>query len=300
MKKYFYGWYFRFQGENGTVAVIPAVHFSPERKCCSIQVITQCGSLYREFPISSFRVNGKRESMQIGNNIFSRKGMHVNFETEVENSKTISSRTGHKISEKRTVTVMGSVRFGMFEELEYDIMGPFAYIRAMECRHAVYSMRHTVNGQLTVGSKNIIFRDATGYMEGDSGVSFPKQYVWTQHFFPMGSLMFAAATVSVARMHFMGTLAVISYKNRQYRFASYLGASVIRNGRGEFILRQGRYRFHVRLLQSGGSELKAPDNGKMTRKVRENLTCGAEYTLLCGNRVLLHIKTDKAAAELDM
>ncbi len=45
--------------------------------------------------------------------------------------------------------------------------------------------------------------------------------------------------------------------------------------------------------------LKAPDSGRMTRRIRENIACRAEYRLTCGNKVLLYASTDRAAAEYD-
>ena len=52
MNDYFYGWYFRCQGEE-SIAVIPAVHLGGGKGNCSIQVVTEAGSLYQEFPIDS-------------------------------------------------------------------------------------------------------------------------------------------------------------------------------------------------------------------------------------------------------
>ena len=66
MSDYFYGWYFRCQGQQGSAAVISAVHLSSGKCSCSIQVITQGGSLYREFPVSQFRINRLKGIMQIG------------------------------------------------------------------------------------------------------------------------------------------------------------------------------------------------------------------------------------------
>ena len=115
MSDYFYGWYFRCQGRDGSIAVIPAVHLSAERRTCSIQLITQKGSLYREFPVSRFRINREKGIMKIGENLFSRKGIYLKFSTP--ESEEIS----------------GSLRFGRFAEPKYDIMGPFSYIPGMEC-----------------------------------------------------------------------------------------------------------------------------------------------------------------------
>ena len=102
MSDYFYGWYFRCQGSDGSIAVIPAVHLSAEKRTCSIQVITQRGSLYREFPVSRFRISREKGIMKIGENLFSRKGIYLRFTT------TESEEIG------------GILRFGRFAESKYD------------------------------------------------------------------------------------------------------------------------------------------------------------------------------------
>ena len=297
MNDYFYGWYFRCQGEEGSIAVIPAVHLSSGKRSCSIQVITQSGSLYREFPVSKLRFDRRRGIMQIGESLFSRKGVCLSFEAAVQESSGCEG--GDWGSGSKRVMVSGSLRFGAFTEPKYDIMGPFAFIPRMECRHAVYSMRHTVNGRLELNDEKIAFQNGLGYMEGDSGASFPDRYIWTQHFLPEGSIMAAAATVPLGRLRFTGTVGLLLTGNKEYRFATYLGASVTRMGDREALIRQGRYSLQIRFLESGGSALKAPDGGKMTRRVREDIACGAEYVLMCGSRTLLHVVTDKAAAEYD-
>ena len=300
MSNCFYGWYFRCQGKNGTVAVIPAVHLSPEKRCCSIQVITPTESLYREFPVCDLRINRKRGIIQIGENMFSRKGIRIGFKGRKQEAGKTVHVMGKGTSDEKSVKVRGYLHFGKFTEPRYDIMGPFAYISGMECRHAVYSMRHLVNGTLALDDKEIIFQNGTGYMEGDSGTSFPDKYIWTQSFLPGGSIMIAAASIPLAGINFTGTVGIVFKEKREYRFATYLGASVTRMRDRELMIRQGRYRLHVRFLDLGGSVLKAPERGNMTRKIRENIVCGVEYTLTCGNRILLHIVTDKAAAEYEV
>ena len=150
MSDYFYGWYFRCQGRDGSIAVIPAVHLSAEKRTCSIQVITQKGSLYREFPVSRFRVNREKGIMKIGENLFSKKGIYLRFTT----------------SESEEIS--GILRFGRFAEPKYDIMGPFSYIPGMECRHAVYSMKHTVNGEVKVNDQIFRFENDMGVYGGET------------------------------------------------------------------------------------------------------------------------------------
>ena len=74
MNEYFYGWYFRCQESKGSIAVIPAVHFSEGKRSCSIQVITESGSWNKVFPIQQFRISRDKGIIQIGENLFARKG----------------------------------------------------------------------------------------------------------------------------------------------------------------------------------------------------------------------------------
>ena len=177
MNDYFYGWYFRCQGKDGCVAVIPAVHFSSGKSSCSIQIITKYESLYKEFPISQFRFNRKRKLMQIGESLFSTRGIRLNFEANLteERADIQISRCGQMIP--RCVSVRGVMCFGVFSELQYDIMGPFAWVPGMECKHKVYSMKHTVNGYIRLNDQKIVFQNDLGYMEGDNGTSFPEKYI---------------------------------------------------------------------------------------------------------------------------
>lgn len=297
-KEFFYGWYFRCQGKDGSAAVIPAVHLSPGHAFCSVQILTEHGSLYRKFPMTQFRLNRKRGIMQIGKNRFGKKGIHMNFEA-VSQEKGRSAGTEKQTAGKKRIQVRGVLRFGTFTEPKYDIMGPFAWIPGMQCRHAVYSMKHSVNGWISLDGKRIVFRNGLGYMEGDSGTSFPDRYLWSQQFFPGGSLMAAVATVPFAGKCFTGILALIFYQQREYRLATYLGASVKRIGERELLICQGKYRFQIRFRKSGGNLLKAPEHGRMVRRIREDIGCRARSTLIRGKRVLLDVKTDQAAAEYE-
>ena len=46
------------------------------------------------------------------------------------------------------LNVNGRLDFGTLTPIKYDIMGPFALVPFMECRHSVISMRHPVWGAL--------------------------------------------------------------------------------------------------------------------------------------------------------
>ena len=111
--------------------------------------------------------------------------------------------------------------------------------------------------------------------------------------------MLAAASIPLGGIQFTGTVGFLLRGNREYRFATYLGASVKKMDDAELIIRQGRFRLRVRFSHPGGRALRAPVGGKMARRVKEDIACGAEYTLTYDNRVLLRTVTDKAAAEFE-
>lgn len=283
VKEYFYGWYFRCQGECGTLAVIPAVHISHREKSCSVQIITDKGSWSKVFPIGRFWINRKKGMMQIGENLFSRKGIRLRIETRGKDAAVIS----------------GTLQFGKFAEPGYDIMGPFRYVAGMECRHAVYSMLHSVYGKMMINGESFRFCQRKGYMEGDSGCSFPETYAWTQHFLKNGSFMLAAAVIPLMRLKFTGTVGILFWKGKEYRFATYLGASVCKIKDREILIRQGRYVLKVRFAAQTGRVLSAPQSGEMTRRIRENISGAAEYTLMYKGRIFLKEVTDKAAFECE-
>lgn len=284
MRNYFYGWYFRCQSPEGTIAVIPAVHLSREESSCSIQVITEDGAWKQTFPVEQFHINRERSAMRIGENLFSKKGVHL------------------KITEDE-LDMEGELRFGTFTEPAYDIMGPFQRLPGMECRHAIYSMYHEVNGQLYLNGRSFRFERGAGYMEGDSGTSFPENYIWTQHFFggDSASIMLAAAKIPFGWFHFTGTIGIVWWREREYRFATYLGAKVEKlEEKDGVVICQGSYQLKVVSLDRNTKELNAPCNGEMTRTIGEDISCQVEYTLLCQGKVLFQFRTERAALEYEM
>lgn len=280
MNDYFYGWYFRCQSEQGTIAVIPAVHVSGEEKSCSIQVITEEGAWNREYPIGQFQIDRRRLRMRIGEHVFSKQGLRLNLRDE-------------------NLTLVGTLKFGAFTKLNYDIMGPFSHLPFMECKHEVFSMRHEVWGTLCINGRIFSFQGDMGYMEGDQGTSFPSQYIWTQHLWDEGSIVLAVAEIPWAGFRFTGNIGVVWWRGKEYRFATYLGATVSFGDRVLWI-RQGKYQLRVRFIETYTRSLQAPHKGKMIRKIGENPSCHVEYLMIYKDQILFHLKTDRAAFEYEM
>ena len=181
MRDYFCGWYFRCQSDSQTLAIIPAAHQSGKEQSCSIQLITDDASRSVSFPITVFRKSGS--VIQIGENRFGPQGVHLNLHAA-------------------GLYASGSLQFGPLMPIGYDIMGPFRWVPGMECRHSVFSMKHSVNGELFINGKSYLFHNGTGYWEGDRGRSFPEKYVWNKCCFPAGLVMLSVTDIPLEKLRF--------------------------------------------------------------------------------------------------
>lgn len=278
MQGYFYGWYFKCQSDEQTVAVIPAMHQVGNKRKYSIQIITNDNTWTVNFPAGVCTRTGRR--IFIGRNSFGERGIRLNINTP-------------------KVYVKGRIDFGKLSPLKYDIMGPFELVPFMECRHMVLSMKHSVKGSLCINGQDFEFDNAWGYWEGDRGRSFPKEYVWTQCSFWGGSLMLSVADIPIAGFHFNGVIAVVLWRGREYRFATYLGARAVKIQNGIIRIAQGDMELEARVLEKGGRPLKAPAGGEMVRVIRENVSCQAFYRFRKKGHTVFAFKTDKASFEYE-
>lgn len=278
MRNYFCGWYFRLQSDNQTLALIPSVHKIVRKKFCEIQLISDADSHFARFSYSAFQRG--RDRIQIGQNQFGRDGIRLSIHTP-------------------TLHANGSVLFGPYTPIKYDIMGPFRYVPRMQCRHSVYSMRHTVDGELEINGIPYFFRNADGYSEGDRGYSFPKTYAWTQCAFPNGSLMLSVADIPLGGFHFTGIIGIILLEGKEYRLATYLGAKAVKIENGELVIRQGRLCLTVRRQAQSGHPLHAPIDGAMVRTIHEHPSCRVYYRLESEHTVLLELDAARAAFEYE-
>lgn len=155
-KNFFKGWYFKCCTKNETIAFIPAFHQSNHEKTASLQVITDDAAFNISFQSLQYQENPLH--IKIGECIFSEKGIKLNIHT-------------------KEITAKGTIKFYHISPIQYDIMGPFKFVPLMQCKHSVYSMRHRINGQITINGHQYIFKNGIGYIEGDCGSSFPKEYI---------------------------------------------------------------------------------------------------------------------------
>ncbi len=274
----FYGWYLKCQSDTQTLAVIPAVHNVGRKRTCSIQIITDNDAWTATFTTDVFQRT--KRNILIGENQFGEEGIHLAIHTP-------------------QLTVKGKLDFGPLCPLKYDIMGPFALVPFMECRHSVWSMRHSVQGNVYINGQKYSFYNAWGYWEGDQGRSFPKEYVWTQCCFSGGSLMLSVADIPMAGIHFTGVIGAVLWQGKEYRIATYLGARGVQIQNNMVRVIQGNLELDAQLLEASERPLKAPAKGDMVRTIHESASCRAFYRFCKKGCTLFAFETDRASFEFE-
>lgn len=283
MHNFFEGWYLKCQSDTQTLAVIPAIHRKGKKYYCSIQVITEEDAWTVLLPIGMFQrchCKGKGEVVMIGDNIFHRQGMCLSLHSS-------------------DLEIEGKIKFSRLTPLKYDIMGPFALVPFMECRHKVFSMYHRVNGTAVINGKCYLFHNAAGYWEGDRGYSFPKEYLWTQCHLKEGSIMLSIAEIPLGKINFTGIIGVVHWRGKEYRFATYLGAKLVKLANGCVQVRQGKMELEARLLEKKQKALKAPMQGDMVRTIQESAACCAYYRFGREGNTFFEFETDRASFEYE-
>ena len=275
---YFKGWYFKCSTEDRTIAFIPAYHYSDGKKSASLQIITD--DKVFNIPFEKLEYSEKPLYVKIGDCIFSDKGITLEFQGD-------------------DLSLKGTLNFKDLTPIRYDIMGPFKFVPFMQCRHRVYSMSHTINGEIKVNNHFFKFEKGLGYIEGDCGRSFPKKYIWTQCCFEKNSLMLSVADIPFLGFHFTGVIGIVLLGGKEYRIATYLGAKIKQIGKNSVTVKQGGFEFTAKLLKRKSQPLAAPTNGNMCRTIHESASCKAYYSFSNKDRILCEFTTDKASFEFE-
>lgn len=111
--------------------------------------------------------------------------------------------------------------------------------------------------------------------------------------------MLSVADIPVAGIHFTGIIAVVMWKGKEYRLATYLGARAVQIKDNAVRIVQGNMMLEARLLKAAGKPLKAPAKGEMVRTIHESAACRAFYRFRKGDRTLFAFETDRASFEYE-
>ena len=272
MRKTFNGMYFKHQNGIHAISLIAGV----STQYAFIQLITNKNSYSFEYPLSAYE---QGDTMKIGGSVFSKDSVRINI-----NEKNIS--------------IYGEIRNTGLTPLRYDIMGPFKYI-PMQCKHTVISLHHMLDGKLAIDNEIYDFSGGVGYIEGDFGTSFPKNYVWIQsNDFPeKGCIMASVADIPLTGLHFRGCICIVYHHGTEYRLATYLGVKIVTCSEHRIKLKQGKLILEIDIDPEAGHKLFAPDKGEMIREIREHIVCAARFKFMKDGEALINQSTKNASFE---
>lgn len=281
-KSFFEGWYFKQQFGNDSIAFIPGINIDKNGfKYAFIQVITNDKSYNIKYDFKDFSISYDRLTIKIKDNIFSKKGLILNI---ISND----------------IKIKGKLSYNNITTIKSDIMGPFGLFPFMECSHGVISLHHIVNGKLNINNEEIIIKDGIGYIEKDSGKSFPKSYIWIQsNSFKntKASIMVSIADIPFWGFEFKGCIAAILYKEKEYRLATYNGVKIINYNEKGLSIKRGKYKLEIEINENYPQKLLAPDGGEMIRTIYENINCNARFKFYKKDRLIFNLESENTSFE---
>ncbi len=281
-RRYFEGWYFKHQSDKTVVAFIPGVNIDSDgNKSAFVQVITpemSCNFLY---PPQQFHASQDKLRICVAGNIFCEDGISVNLNNEI-------------------MSISGKLKYGKFNTLKRDAMGPFRFIPFMQCNHGVISLQHEINGTLKINGNELNFDGGLGYIETDWGSSFPKSYLWMQSSSidqkPL-SIMLSIADIPLFGTSFTGCIGIVWFDNKEYSLSTYNGVKILKYSKYSAAIRQGKYKLLIDASPNLSKRLLAPSNGLMCREIHENACCQVRSRFFINNNLLFDFENDKAGYE---
>lgn len=319
-KNYFEGWYFKHQNGQKIAAFIPGICKEKNGKSYAfIQLLFNHKSYWFNYALTDCEINRKKFYIRIGKNIFSKKGIYLDIKND-------------------EISLKGKLLYGTFHPIGNTIMGPFRYLPGMECKHEIISMYHNVKGELTLDGEPMIFSGGLGYIEKDWGFSFPSSYTWlhcNQFDTDKCSIMVSVADIPYHGINFKGCICAISYNEKNYRLATYLGVKILVNNKQRIYLKQGKYLLKIMVYNDSlkadrkKSELKktdfqnensineeaagttkvpasnttfshkllAPDMGAMKREIAESHLCYARFLLYEKKQIIFDLTSKEVSME---
>lgn len=194
--------------------------------------------------------------------------------------------------------IKGKISYSNLTPLKSDIMGFFRFF-PMQCRHSILSMRHDLAGEISFKGKPINFNGGIGYIEGDSGRSFPKNYLWIHcnDFKVKSSISVSVADIPFLGFHFQGCICAITHEDREYRLATYNGVKIQEKSQKRLVLIQKDLRLEIDIDGQNFLPLKMPVNGRMNAVVNESNSANARFKFFVKDKLLFDIYSSNASFE---
>jgi tocopherol cyclase len=259
---YFEGWYFKLQAQDGRIiAFIPGISLTGNDPHSFIQTVSDGVSAYKRYPLEAFKFAPDRLEISVAGSVFTKNGLHID-----------------------TDNLSGNVRFKdpvPFSRRRYGtgIMGPFALMPFLECRHGVVMVKSGLDGFIEnrENSQKISLDGGNGYIEKDWGSLFPDPYLWVHAFLEDGgSFMLSAARIPFLGRNFSGLAAFLYAQGRVRRITTYGGAYLDKiaysdDGSLRLELKAPAEKISLTIRAGATVALIAPERAGMRREIRESV-----------------------------
>ncbi len=281
---YFEGWYVKVVSADRSAryAVIPGVFLAPDGTGeAFVQVLdgSTGESWYHRYDLEEFGAEAEHFDVRIGPNRFSSRGIVLDLPSLTGEIRFTSPLDPWPVSWRSP-----------------GVMGWYAWVPKMECKHGVVSFGHDLAGSLTRDGRTASFDSGRGYLEKDWGAAFPAGYVWmqTNHFSDPGTCLTAStALIPWVRTEFRGHIVGLKHRGELHRFATYTGAVTTSlevddlEVRWRMRSKQGAV-LEMTADRPRGGLLHAPIRSEMHKRVEETLDATVAVRLLSPDgRVLL-------------
>ena len=171
--------------------------------------------------------------------------------------------------------------------LSPGIMGWYSFVPFMECKHAVVSVSHRIDGSLLIDGELLDFSGGKGYIEKDWGKSFPESWIWLQSNNFANSdacIMMSIAKIPWLGSFFTGFLGFLYYNGIFYPFSTYHKSEITALGLADekltIEIRDKKYHLKITATRRSSGILLAPKSGKMSRRIKESVDSDLEVGLL--------------------
>ncbi len=272
-RPYFEGWYYKQAWDSQAFCIIPGIFRGKKESEDTAFIQLMYGKLLKSFffrfPYREFNCKKNKFEVWIGSNFFSMEKILLDIAQD-------GVRAQAELLFSRLVLLKTTV-------FSPSVMGPFSYLPAMQCNHAVLSLSHYVNGSFIINENHTRLNNAVGYIEKDWGEAFPKNWIWMQCNDENNSFMCSVASISYCFLHIKGLICVLRLKDKQYRFATYNGSRVLmlkKHGHKiNVVIKRGGYLLKITAYNKEFGSLKAPSKTGMNREIAESINAKFHITL---------------------
>jgi tocopherol cyclase len=289
-KNFFEGWYFKNTDSQKkyVFAAIPGVSIGDDSHSF-IQIIDNNNfSKYYRFKLEDFKYTNNPFSVTIGNNFFSLERLILNLDN-------ISADLNFENIRPWPVSLFNP-----------GAMGPYGFLKFLECYHGILSFNHNIKGSVIVRGEQKDYENGNGYIEKDWGRSFPKSWIWasSNNFEDYdASFSLSIANVPFGKSYFVGFIMGLYLNGEIYKFTTYNGAKIydlmIKENIITFKAKRKNYYLNVRIKKGEGKILLAPKNGNMTGRVNESLNSEINIVFKKYNNIIFSSKGIHAGLEVN-